>query len=40
VEEVINTWVNAGGTYDLSSMADPLVDLLLRGIASQENAAQ
>ena len=32
VEEVINTWVLAGGRYDLASMADPLVDLYMRGI--------
>ncbi len=32
VEEVINTWVLAGGRYDLASMADPLVDLCMHGI--------
>lgn len=32
VEGVINTWVTSGGKYDLVSMADPLVDLYLRGI--------
>ncbi len=32
VDEVINTWVVAGGKYDLSSMADPLVDLLMGGL--------
>ena len=32
VEEVINIWVLSGGKYDLESMADPLVDLLVRGI--------
>ena len=32
VEGVINTWLTAGGKYDLTSMADPLVDLYLRGI--------
>ncbi len=32
VEEVIHTWVNAGGKYDLISMVDPLVDLILNGI--------
>ena len=36
VDEVINTWVLSGGKYDLESMADPLVDLLLRGIGSSE----
>ncbi len=34
VEEVINTWVLSGGKYDLESMADPLVDLLVRGIGA------
>ena len=32
VDEVINAWIHAGGNYDLVSMADPLVDLFLRGI--------
>ncbi len=36
VEEVINTWVLAGGQYDLTSMADPLADLYLRGIGPSE----
>lgn len=34
VDEVINTWLHSGTKYDLSSMADPLVDLLIRGIGS------
>ncbi len=34
VEAIISTWVYAGGRYDLESMADPLVDLFLRGIGS------
>lgn len=34
VDEVINTWVNAGGRYELASMADPLVDLYFKGIGS------
>jgi TetR/AcrR family fatty acid metabolism transcriptional regulator len=34
VEEVINTWVLSGGKYDLVSMAEPLVDLIFRGIRS------
>jgi TetR/AcrR family fatty acid metabolism transcriptional regulator len=37
VEEVINTWVMAGGKYDLVSMAEPLVDLVIRGIGSNES---
>ncbi|MFH1156766.1 MAG: TetR/AcrR family transcriptional regulator [Pseudomonadota bacterium] len=32
VEGVINTWVAAEGKYDLSAMADPLVDLYMGGI--------
>lgn len=32
VDEVISTWVMAEGKYDLVSMAEPLVDLFLRGI--------
>ncbi len=34
VEEVINTWLRSGAKYDLVSMADPLVDLFMRGIGS------
>jgi len=34
VDEVINTWVHAGGRYELASMADPLVDLYFLGIGS------
>ena len=36
VDEVINTWLHAGGNYDLVSMADPLVDLFLKGIGNIE----
>ncbi len=36
VDEVINTWLHSGGKYDLVSMADPLVDLLIRGIGNFE----
>ncbi len=32
VNEAINAWIHSGGSYDLVSMADPLVDLILRGI--------
>ena len=35
VDEVINTWIHSGGKYDLVSMADPLVDLFLKGIATR-----
>jgi len=37
VDEVINTWLHSGTQYDLSSMADPLVDLIIRGIGSCTN---
>jgi TetR/AcrR family transcriptional regulator, fatty acid metabolism regulator protein len=32
IDEVINTWIHADGKYDLVTMADPLVDLFIRGI--------
>jgi TetR/AcrR family fatty acid metabolism transcriptional regulator len=32
VDEVINSWIHSGGKYDLTTMADPLVDLFIRGI--------
>lgn len=35
VDEVINTWLHSDGKYDLTSMADPLVDLFIRGIGTQ-----
>jgi len=34
VEEVISTWLMSGGKYDLVTMADPLADLILRGIGT------
>ncbi len=34
VDEVINSWIHVGGSYDLVSMADPLVDLFIKGIGS------
>ena len=37
VDEVINTWLHSGGKYDLVSMADPLVDLFIRGIGNTGN---
>jgi TetR/AcrR family transcriptional regulator, fatty acid metabolism regulator protein len=39
VDEVISTWVNTGGHYDMTSMAEPLVDLYFRGIGSAESPA-
>ncbi|BBO78297.1 fatty acid metabolism regulator protein [Desulfosarcina widdelii] len=32
VDEVINSWIHSGGKYDLVTMADPLVDLFIKGI--------
>jgi TetR/AcrR family fatty acid metabolism transcriptional regulator len=37
VDEVINTWLHSDEGYDLVSMADPLVDLFIKGIGQQEN---
>lgn len=34
VEEVIAAWIHLDGQYDLTSMADPLVDLIINGIGS------
>jgi TetR/AcrR family fatty acid metabolism transcriptional regulator len=34
VDEVINAWIHAQGSYDLSSMADPLVDMFVNGIGT------
>ena len=36
VDEVINTWLHAGSNYDLVTMADPLVDLFMRGIGRND----
>ena len=38
VDEVINTWIHADESYDLGSMADPLVDLFIRGIGRNDAA--
>jgi TetR/AcrR family fatty acid metabolism transcriptional regulator len=32
VEGVISTWVSAHGRYDLTTMAEPLVDLYMTGV--------
>ena len=37
IDEVINTWVHAGGKYDLVTFTDPLVDLFINGIGSNIN---
>jgi TetR/AcrR family fatty acid metabolism transcriptional regulator len=34
VDEVINTWLHSDKNYDLVSMADPLVELFIRGIGT------
>ena len=34
VDEVINTWLHSEREYDLVSMADPLVELLVKGIGT------
>ena len=38
VDEVINTWLHTEGEYDLVSMADPLVELFIKGIGQRGNA--
>ena len=35
VDEVINTWIHADKSYDLVSMADPLVDLFIKGMGTE-----
>lgn len=40
IDEVINTWLHAGGRYDLSTMAEPLVDLFIRGIGADSVVGQ
>jgi TetR/AcrR family fatty acid metabolism transcriptional regulator len=35
VDEVINSWIHSGGQYDLVTMADPLVDLFIKGIGNR-----
>jgi TetR/AcrR family fatty acid metabolism transcriptional regulator len=37
VDEVINAWIHARGSYDLVSMADPLVELFISGIGVAEH---
>jgi TetR/AcrR family fatty acid metabolism transcriptional regulator len=37
VDEVINTWVHADENYDLVSMADPLVELFIKGIGATDH---
>ncbi|MEJ5359237.1 MAG: TetR/AcrR family transcriptional regulator [Desulfobacterales bacterium] len=40
VQETISSWLRSGRPYDLVSMADPLVDLFLHGIAQSPPAAE
>ncbi|MGD9085376.1 MAG: TetR/AcrR family transcriptional regulator, partial [Desulfobacterales bacterium] len=39
VDEVINTWLHAEEDYDLVSMADPLVELFIKGIEQRDSVA-
>jgi TetR/AcrR family fatty acid metabolism transcriptional regulator len=39
VDEVINTWLHSDREYDLVSMADPLVELFIKGIGQRSNAS-
>jgi TetR/AcrR family fatty acid metabolism transcriptional regulator len=36
VDEVINTWLHSEKEYDLISMAEPLVDLFVKGIGTEK----
>ena len=38
VDEVINTWLHSESDYDLVSMADPLVELFIRGIGTADDS--
>jgi TetR/AcrR family fatty acid metabolism transcriptional regulator len=38
MDEVINTWLHSSGEYDLVSMADPLVELFIKGIGICDNS--
>ena len=40
VDEVINTWLHSDGEYDLVSMADPLVELFMRGIGQSDDVSR
>lgn len=39
VDEVINSWIHQGRSYDLVSMADPLVELFIQGIGNTDENA-
>jgi TetR/AcrR family fatty acid metabolism transcriptional regulator len=38
IDEVINTWLHSDSNYDLVTMADPLLDLFIRGIGTQQDS--
>jgi len=38
VDEVINTWIHAEENYDLGSMAEPLIELFIKGIGRPSQA--
>jgi len=40
VNETIGHWLHSGGKYDLTTMADPLMDLFIRGIGTQLSVAR
>jgi TetR/AcrR family fatty acid metabolism transcriptional regulator len=40
VDEVINTWLHSDGEYDLVSMADPLVELFMKGVGSPKDSGR
>lgn len=40
LDEIVSTWVLAGKPYDLGALADPVVDLLLRGIGHDQSPNQ
>lgn len=39
LDEVVSTWVTAGGSYALDGLAEPLLDLFLGGIQNTASAA-
>lgn len=40
VNETIGHWLHSSSTYDLTTMADPLIDLFIRGIGTQLSVAR
>jgi TetR/AcrR family transcriptional regulator, fatty acid metabolism regulator protein len=40
VDEVINTWLHSKKKYDLTSMADPLVELFINGIGAKAESGK